>query len=132
MGGGSQRGGGARTGSAPVQNTKMVKADSAAVVNPVGTWAYTVESPQGGAGNIVITSENETLAGTISNARFNSENTLKDVTLNGNELSFSYEVNMGGNTMVVNVKGTINGDEFNGNMSVGQFGTFPINGKRSQ
>lgn len=132
MGGGSQRGGGARTGSAPAQNTKMVKADSAAVVNPVGTWAYTVESPQGGAGNIVITSENETLAGTISNARFNSENTLKDVTLNGNELSFSYEVNMGGNTMVVNVKGTINGDEFNGNMSVGQFGTFPINGKRSQ
>ena len=110
----------------------MVKADTAAVVNPVGTWAYTVESPQGGSGNIVIKKDGETLSGTISNARFNKENTLNNVTLVGNELSFSYEVNFGGNSMVVNVKGTINGNEFNGNMAVGQFGTFPINGKRSE
>jgi outer membrane receptor for ferrienterochelin and colicin len=131
-GGGQQRGGAGGARPATVPNQKMAKADTAAVVNPVGTWAYTVESPQGGAGNIVITKEGETLGGTINNARFNKENTLSNVTLTGNELSFSYEVNMGGNTMQIAVKGTINGNDFNGNMTVGQFGTFPINAKRSE
>jgi outer membrane receptor for ferrienterochelin and colicin len=134
-GGGQQRGaggfnGGARPTAAP--NAKMAKADTAAVVNPVGKWVYTVESPQGGAGNMVITKEGDVLGGTISNARFNKENTLKDVKLAGNELSFSYEVNMGGNSMIVTVKGTINGNDFNGNMAIGQFGTFPINAKRTE
>jgi outer membrane receptor for ferrienterochelin and colicin len=122
-------GGGARPA---VANQKMIKTDTAAVVNPVGTWAYTVESPQGGAGNIVIRKEGETLSGTISNNRFNKENPLSDVTLTGNELGFRYDVNFGGNSMTIVVKGTINGDDFNGNMTIGTFGTFPINAKRSQ
>ena len=50
--------------------------------------------------------------------------------MNGNEITMAYEVSFGGNTMNVSVKGTITGDELNGNMSVGQFGSFPINGKR--
>jgi outer membrane receptor for ferrienterochelin and colicin len=124
-------GGGGRSGAA-TPNTKMAKADTAAVVNPVGTWAYTIESPQGGSGKLILTKEGETLGGTISNDRFNKENKLSSVTLNGNELSFSYEVSVGGNTMMISVKGTINGNDFNGNMTVGQFGSFPMNAKRSE
>jgi outer membrane receptor for ferrienterochelin and colicin len=133
--GGQQRGGGNFGGGgrvASVPNQKMAKADTAAVVNPVGTWAYTVESPQGGGGNIVIKKDGDVLGGTINNTRFNKENELKDVKLTGNELSFSYEVNMGGNSMIISVKGTINGNDFNGNTTVGQFGTFPINAKRAE
>ena len=136
-GGGQQRGGGGfnsggRGNQPAVANQKMAKADSSVVVDPVGTWAYTVDSPQGGAGKIDIRKDADTLAGTITNSRFNSENALKDVTLNGNELSFSYEVNRGGNSIIVIIKGTVTGNEFNGNMTVGQFGSFPINAKKSE
>jgi outer membrane receptor for ferrienterochelin and colicin len=132
-GGGQQRGAmGGGGNQRPVANQKMVKADTAAVVEPVGNWAYTIDSPQGGEGTIAITKDGEKLGGTINNKRFNKENTLNNVELKGNELSFSYEVNMGGNSMMISVKGTINGNDFNGNMTVGQFGTFPLNAKRSE
>src|SRR5690606_17790580 len=135
-GGGMNRGGnGGMRGGAPVQsrtNDKMVEKDSAAVVNPAGTWAYTIDSPQGGAGNFKIAKDGDQLTGTITNNRFPNENQLSDITLNGNELSYSYEVSFGGNSMKIHVTGTISNDEFNGNMTVGQFGTFPINAKRSE
>jgi outer membrane receptor for ferrienterochelin and colicin len=134
VGMGQQRGGpgGGRGPVASVPNQKMASADTAAVVNPVGTWAYTVDSPQGGAGNITIKKENDVLSGTITNQRFNSENPIKNIVLNGNALSFSYDVSFGGNSMTVNVSGTIKDNEFNGNIAVGQFGTFPMNAKRAE
>lgn len=132
-GGGGNRGGGGQRPSAPAatNNANALKADPTAVVNPVGTWAYTVESPQGGTGTIVIKKEGNVLSGTMTNARFNRENPLKSVTLNGNEIIFGYESNFGGNTNVVTIKATINGDAMSGTMAVGQFGTFPINAKRN-
>lgn len=146
MGGGSQsrgtfNGGNASRTGAPAagavaagsaKNDKMVKADSAAVVNPEGTWNYTVESPQGGAGVFVIRKEGAGYAGTLTDQRFQREQQLQNVKLAGNELSFSYEVNFGGNTMTIMVAGTINEADFNGNIAVGQFGTFPMNGKRKE
>ncbi len=136
-GGGMQQGGGRsgaamggnRPGAATV-NTKVAAVDPAAVVNAEGTWTYTLDSPQGGAGKIVIRKEGDKFTGTITNNRSNKETPLSSVTLNGNEITMAYEVSFGGNTMNVSVKGTITGDELNGNMSVGQFGSFPINGKR--
>ena len=82
--------------------------------------------------DFVVRKENDQYSGTISNDRFPQETPLTDITLTGNELSYSYEVSMGGNSMKIQVKGTINADEFNGNMTVGQFGSFPINAKKSQ
>jgi hypothetical protein len=38
---------------------------------------------------------------------------------------------MGGNQMLISVKAIITGDALTGNMTVGQFGTFPINAKRA-
>ncbi|PZR38459.1 MAG: TonB-dependent receptor [Azospira oryzae] len=136
-GGGMQQGGGRsgaamggnRPGAATV-NTKVAAVDPAAVVNAEGTWTYTLDSPQGGAGKIVIRKEGDKFTGTITNNRSSKETPLSSVTLNGNEITMAYEVSFGGNTMNVSVKGTITGDELNGNMSVGQFGSFPINGKR--
>lgn len=142
-GGGSQAGGGytpqsnggsrpngAATGTAVV---KTAPADPTAVVKVDGSWNYTVESPQGGEGTIVINKEGDTYNGSITNKRFNSTTQLKSVTVNGNELSFEYEVTrQDGNTMPVKVKSIIAGDAFSGEMSVGQFGTFPIKGNRAQ
>lgn len=132
--GGARTGGGQRPAAqqTPAVNNNAPKADPTAVIDPVGTWKYTVESPQGGGGTIVIKKEGDVLTGTLTDNRFNRENQLKSITLNGNQISFGYEVNFGGNTNVITVKGTIAGDTLAGTMSVGQFGSFPLNAKRGQ
>jgi hypothetical protein len=68
----------------------------------------------------------------LVNARFNRETPIKDVKVNGNELSFTYEVSFGGNTSNILVNGIITGDQFAGNMTMGQFGSFPMTAKRAQ
>lgn len=130
--GGARTGGGQRPAAqqTPAVNNNAPKADPTAVIDPVGTWKYTVESPQGGGGTIVLKKEGDVLTGTLTDNRFNRENQLKSITLNGNQISFGYEVNFGGNTNVITVKGTIAGDTLAGTMSVGQFGSFPLNAKR--
>jgi outer membrane receptor protein involved in Fe transport len=124
-------GGGARGQGAVA--IKLPATDSTAVVNPEGTWQYTIESPQGGEGTLSITKNGDAYSGSITNKRFNSNTPLNSVTLKGNELSFAYEVTgQGGNTMPVEVKAIIAEDNLNGSMTVGQFGTFPIKAKRDR
>jgi hypothetical protein len=132
--GGGNRGGGQRPTTTQVPATgpaNIPVADPSAIVNAVGTWAYTVESPQGGGGVITIRKEGEGYAGTLTNARFNRENQLKDIVVKGNEISFGYDANFGGNPSTVTVKGTINGDTLTGVINIGQFGSFPLNAKRN-
>jgi hypothetical protein len=135
-GGAGQWGGqgrrGAAAGAATTAPVKLPEADPTAEINAVGTWNYTIESPQGGEGTLTINKEGDQYTGKIFNKRFNRESDLSTVTLNGNELNFSYEAAMGPNQMTISVKGIITGDELKGNMTVGQFGTFPINAKRAQ
>ncbi len=125
-----QQGGGQRAaGAAAVIPT--IKSDPTAVVDATGTWAYTIESPQGAnGGTIKINKEGEAYAGTIINSRMSSETALKNVQVKGNELSFSYETSFGSNTSEVTVKGVITNGEFAGSMSVGQFGAFPMKAKK--
>ena len=136
-GGGPQRSGGrnapAGGKAASVAVASKLVADSSAVVNPEGTWNYTVESPQGNSGDLVIKKDNGTYTGFITNKRSNSETPLSSVMLNGNELSFQYETTgQGGNQMVIKVRSIVTGEEFSGEMTVGQFGTFPIKGKKAK
>ncbi|MBS1488578.1 MAG: TonB-dependent receptor [Bacteroidetes bacterium] len=130
--GGNGGGGGRGMGGGNQPNLKMTKADANAQVEAAGTWNYTVESPQGGAGKIVLTKNGDTYSGTITSTRNNQETALKSVVVKGNEVTMAYEVSFGGNTMALTIVGTINNDELNGNMSVGQFGTFPVNAKREK
>jgi outer membrane receptor protein involved in Fe transport len=128
--GGGQRSGAPASASQP--NTKMAIANPAVVIDATGTWNYLIESPQGGAGKLIIKKEGDTYSGTISNNRNNRETKLSSVTVVGNEISAAYEVSFGGNTMNITIKGTIKEDELNGNTTVGQFGTYPINAKREK
>ena len=77
----------------------------------------------------MIKKEGDVYSGTMTNNRFNRENQLKSVTMNGNEITFGYENSFNGNTNTVTVKATISGDTMSGMMTVGQFGSFPINAK---
>ncbi len=113
-------------------NVEVPKTDPTAAVKAEGDWTYTIESPQGGGGTLKIKREGEILSGSIINSRSNRETPLKTIALAGNELTFSYEANFGGNTSVIIFKGIIADNTLTGMMSVGQFGSFPMNGKRSQ
>jgi outer membrane receptor protein involved in Fe transport len=137
-GGGMPQGGGGGRGQAPTAT--VVPAQSAptntntpkdtVAYEAVGAWNYTIESPQGGMGTLTIKKEGAVYSGTIANNRSKRENPIKDVVYKNNQLSFTYEVNFGGNTAVIAVKGTITKDQFTGTMSVGQFGAFPMNATR--
>jgi len=130
---GGQQGGRGGRGQAPAQpNLKMSAADPTKEINAAGTWNYTVESPQGGGGKIVIKKDGDKYSGTITSSRANRETALSSITVKGNEITIAYEVSMGGNNVSFTIHGTIKDDELNGNMSVGQFGTFPINAKRDK
>ncbi len=138
-GGGQQGGGQGRpaavvvpgAGAANAKDTVKTAADPNAVVNPEGNWAYTVESPQGASGKLIIKKTGDAYAGVIINSRNNRETALKTITLTGNELNYSYEVSFGGNTSSISVKSIIDGDSMKGTMTSG-FGSFPINAKRGQ
>jgi hypothetical protein len=128
--GGAPTGGGARPAAPASKPSAGV--DPAVVVKAEGEWTYTVESPQGGTGVITIKKEGETLGGTINGNRMQKELPLKEVVLKGNEITFSYDVSFGGYSSTILVKAVITGDAMAGNMTVGQFGTFPVSAKRSE
>ena len=133
-----QRSGGGSTpapsgGKKAAATATAVLADPTAVVKAEGTWNYTLESPQGGEGTLTIVKDGDAYSGTILNKRFNKESPLSVVEVKGNELSFQYETpGRDGNPMQVQVKSIISGDALTGDMSVGQFGTFPIKATRAQ
>jgi outer membrane receptor protein involved in Fe transport len=130
-GGFTPQGTGGQTPKKAVVNPNSPPADSLAVVNAEGIWQYTLESPQGGEGTLTINKVGDSYSGTITNKRFNSTTELSSVSLNGNEISLAYEATgPGGNKMPVQVKAIITGDALNGTMTVGQFGTFPMNAAR--
>ncbi len=130
-------GGGGRPAMAPVAVARpasvapAVASNPAAVVVAEGVWTYTLESPQGGGGILTLKKEGDKFSGVMVNSRNNRETPLSSVTLNGNELTFAYEVNFGGSTSTIVVKSIIEGDAMSGTMTVGQFGSFPLKAKRA-
>ncbi len=137
QGGGQQQGrsqvpgGAAQPGKVAVPAVIEAKTDVIAY-EASGTWNYAVESPQGGQGVMKIKKEGDIYSGTIANNRSKRELPMKDLTYKQNELSFSYEVNFGGNSMTIIVKGIITKDQFVGTTTVGQFGSYPINAKKAE
>ncbi len=114
-----------------------IEADSLAhpeaTVEAAGKWTYTVESPRGGGGIIFITKDGNVYSGTITNQRSETAMPLSNVTVKGDELSFQYEsTGREGNKMVTQVKSIISGETLSGEISVGQFGVFPIKAAREK
>jgi len=137
-GGAQQRGGAPAAAAVPAVakaksdvNTPAV--DPTAIVQVDGNWTYSVESPQGASGGTMkINKDGDAYSGIIISSRNNRETALKNIKVVGNELSASYEVSFGGNTSEVLVKGIVTGDQFVGTMTMGQFGAFPMTGKRAE
>lgn len=96
-----------------------------------GTWSYSTETPQGtNTGKLKLKNEGGTYSGTITNNTSDKETELKNVSLEGNKLSFSFDYQMGSNTLAIEVSLTLEGDSFEGSMAVGTFGSFPMKGTK--
>jgi hypothetical protein len=107
------------------------KADPNVKVDVVGTWTVITETPQNKSEqSLTIKKEGSNYGGSISGGKLPEAVTLESVDLNGNVLKYSYTVNMGGQTFKVEAEVTVDGNAFKGNAAVGQFGTFPVEGKK--
>ncbi len=107
------------------------KADPNAKVDVVGTWTVITETPQNKSEqSLTIKKDGSNYGGSISGGKLPEAVTLESVDLNGNVLKYSYTVNMGGQTFKVEAEVTVEGNAFKGNAAVGQFGTFPVEGKK--
>lgn len=136
--GGNGQGGGRQRGATPAkQNTRPAaqatpRSDDGTLHNAAGTWTYTIDSPQGGGGTIILTRNGEQYGGTIRRDRAPAEVALQDVRVSGNDITFSYPASFGGNTISVKVKGSISKDAMLGTMTMGEMRTFNLTGKRSE
>lgn len=110
---------------------KVVIADSTSIVNPSGTWYYTIESPRGGSGTLILQGEVKNLSGVIINSRTNSEAPIQNIVMAGNGLSFEYETTFGTSKSTSKVSVVITNSSFEGSITVGQFGSFPIKGQKT-
>jgi hypothetical protein len=117
--------------SKPGTSAPTAPTDPTAVVDPEGTWSYTVESPQGGGGTLRLKKDGDKYTGVIVSSRNNKEVPLTSVTLAGNELTYTYEMSFGPNTTTIVVKSIVEGDVMTGTMTLGQFGSFPVKAKRA-
>lgn len=96
-----------------------------------GNWSYFTETPQGtNTGKIKLKNVDGTYSGTITSNMSDKETEIKNVTVDGNKLSFTFDFQMGSNTMAIEVNLTIDGTSFDGSMSVGSYGSFPMKGTK--
>jgi imidazolonepropionase-like amidohydrolase len=98
-----------------------------------GTWSYAIETPeQKREGTFEFSETNGEWKGTITSSDITSGNsTLKDIVLDGQKVSFTYDLDMGGQTVEIEFDLTVNGESLEGNVTVGEFGSFPVTGTRT-
>lgn len=115
----------AKGGAEPSGETNM-----AAVL---GEWSFEAETPgQSGTGTITFTEENGNIVGTLESDQGPGEvQDLDNVTLDGNDLSFSMSIDGGGQSITIEISVVLDGESFEGDMEVGSFGSFPIKGERT-
>ncbi|HMQ00571.1 MAG TPA: amidohydrolase family protein [Cyclobacteriaceae bacterium] len=94
-----------------------------------GSWSITIESPQGrSTGSVSFKKDGNTYSGTTTSDRMPGATALKTVELDGTNLTYTYTLSMGDNSIDVEVSVKLSGNNFDGTMSIGQWGSFPIEG----
>jgi hypothetical protein len=103
-----------------------VSAQAQTPVNPVGEWAYTLETPEGGFNGVITIAESEgALRGVIS-SDLGDPLTLQNVRMSNDTLYFQATGEFG----VMTGTAVLNADALQGQISLADFGSFPIRGSR--
>jgi hypothetical protein len=113
-----------------VKKKKKKKSSGDEPVDASGEWKYTTETPQGnGSGVIKINGTPGNYTGTITVSFNGSTNDIENVEIDGSNVTFSFKLNMG-EEVTVDISMNIDGDSFEGTLSVAAFGSFPMEGSR--
>lgn len=95
--------------------------------NPmVGEWDISIDTPVGAMNADLVV--NEDLTGEMSSPDMGSA-PLNDLSVDGNNVSFSTTVDAQGMTITMNFNGTVEGDELNGSFDT-DFGAISVSGTR--
>ena len=97
-----------------------------------GTWSYTIDAPdQKREGTFEFVHHDGEITGIIESREITSGNKeLESIVLDGNSVSFTFDFDAGGQIIVLEFNLKLNGETFDGNVDVGEFGTFPVTGQR--
>ncbi|ERM81581.1 hypothetical protein P872_20050 [Rhodonellum psychrophilum GCM71 = DSM 17998] len=96
-----------------------------------GVWEYTSETPAGSSGGTIEIKKGDAgYTGTITYddpaGTGKASTGMNSITYSDNTLSFNFEVPVEGNLLKVNVTGEIKGGSFEGNLSIAEYGSFPM------
>lgn len=109
------------------------KSDEAPAGILAGKWSYAIEAPdQKREGTFEFSNDGSDWKGTMTsedNASGNDQ--LADIVIDGTSVSFTLDFDMGGQMIQLEFDLTLKGETFDGTVSVGDFGTFPITGNRT-
>lgn len=114
------------------ENESSDKSSAEPALALTGTWSYSIDTPdQKREGTMEFTEENGEIEGTIKGSDFTSGNSeLEDIVLDGNTISFTFDFEIGGQMMTLEFDLLLKGEAFDGNVTAGEFGTFPVTGQR--
>jgi len=105
------------------------RSNNNAKVEIEGSWSMKIESPDGNStGKVTFKKEGNTYTGAATSDRMPGSTPLKSVDVDGDNLTFNYVVSVGDTSFEVEVTAKIEGNSFSGSMSVGQWGSFPVEG----
>ena len=110
---------------------KRAKAEATEDVELAGIWDYVARSPQGDSkGNMVIARDGDSFTGeiTLDNPSGSGQITtaMNNIDYSDNRLRFSFSIDVGGNFLTFDVSGNVEGNEFDGELSVTDLGSFPF------
>lgn len=109
---------------------KKKKSNGDETIDVSGEWSYSTETPQGnGSGTISIKGTPGNYSGTITLSFNDSTNPIDNIEVDGNNITFSVKTDVG-QEITLDISMDIDGDSFEGTLSVAQFGSFPMEGSR--
>lgn len=115
-----------------LENKEIKKNEPGEKVDFSGSWAMTTEAPDRKYGStFTLEKDGNNYSGTITGDLMPQPLVLKDITEEGSALSFSYTVDVGGQSINVTVSIVTDGDEFKGNANTVEYGSFPVTGKKN-
>lgn len=99
------------------------------MANVDGSWNTVTKSPMGDQqATLTVQSAGDSFTGSFNGAMGSSE--IKDGKVDGDKLSWSIDISVP-MPMTLTVEATVDGDNLNGMVTAGAFGSFPITGTRA-
>ena len=108
----------------------VLAAPAAAQANVAGTWAITIQGPEGPAGaTATLEQDGSSFTGTIEVDQAEGAS-IENGMIDGNTVSFQLMVSVQGMEFALDVEGQVDGDMIEGEMFVPDFGGFPFTAER--